>query len=282
MLNFLFWNINGKPLASAIGKLVRQHQVDVLILAECRIADTELIRDLNTETDDRYQLVERDPFCERLTLVTRMPVRSIRRGNSLSHWSLRRIVRPGQDELILGAFHLPSKLHRSRESQSQGIPAISSAIRNLERRLGHQRTVLVGDFNMNPFETGMVSAEGLNAVMTRDQAARKARTVDGTPHPFFYNPMWSHFGDSNHARLPPGDPTHEPAGTCFFRAKESEWYYWYMFDQVLIRPDLLNSFRNESLRILTHAGDNRLVDKRGRPDRKSFSDHLPLLFSLES
>jgi hypothetical protein len=56
--------------------------------------------------------------------------------------------------------------------------------------------VLVGDFNMNPFQEGVVAANGLNAVMARRVAARRrTRVVQEREYPFFYNPMWGHFGD---------------------------------------------------------------------------------------
>ena len=43
----------------------------------------------------------------------------------------------------------------------------------MENKAGHKRTVLVGDLNMNPFETGLVTASGLNATMTRKLPRRK-------------------------------------------------------------------------------------------------------------
>lgn len=51
-----------------------------------------------------------------------------------------------------------------------------------------------------------------------------------------------------------------------------------MFDQVLIRPDLITNFDTDSLDILTSDGEvsflkNNIIDK-------SISDHLPIKFSL--
>ena len=57
---------------------------------------------------------------------------------------------------------------------------------------------------MNPFEHGVVAANGLNAVMARKVAARDTRTVLAHEYPFFYNPMWGHFGDAiDYDRWPP-------------------------------------------------------------------------------
>ena len=47
MTNFLFWNINRKPLGGLISTLAQQHDVDVIILAESGIEPMRL-RGLNS------------------------------------------------------------------------------------------------------------------------------------------------------------------------------------------------------------------------------------------
>lgn len=58
-------------------------------------------------------------------------------------------------------------------------------------------------------------------------------------------------------------------------------YFWNTFDQVLIRPELMNGFEHHNLRIVTKAGGRTLVRPDGRPDATNFSDHLPIVFELE-
>ena len=53
-----------------------------------------------------------------------------------------------------------------------------------------------------------------------------------------------------------------------------------MLDQVLLRPALLDFFRNEDLKILTTDGVTRFLTDRGLPNATAVSDHLPLLFRL--
>ena len=47
MTSFLFWNINKKNLQRSIANLVRRHEIDVLMLAECEIEIDVLLRELN-------------------------------------------------------------------------------------------------------------------------------------------------------------------------------------------------------------------------------------------
>src|SRR5205823_4202312 len=106
------------------------------------------------------------------------------------HYSIRELALRGREKILLGVVHLGSKLFRSEPSQGAALRTLAEKIREIEDERGHRRTVLVGDFNMNPFEPEFVLAEGLNAVMTREVAGQGTRVVDRREHPFFYNPMW--------------------------------------------------------------------------------------------
>lgn len=53
-----------------------------------------------------------------------------------------------------------------------------------------------------------------------------------------------------------------------------------MFDQVLIRPALLDRFATQDVQILHTDGERSLLSSRGIPDTSIASDHLPILFKL--
>jgi hypothetical protein len=177
---------------------------------------------------------------------------------------------PASEEVLIAAIHLPSKLYWSEDSLHEASCEISRAIRDEEQKAGHSRTILVGDLNMNPFEKGVVGALGLHGVMTREIAARRSRTIQGTEHPFFYNPMWRCLSDAS-----PG-----PSGSFYYERAEYVNYFWNTFDQVLIRPDLLSRLPDDCVEILTSAGGQSLLSPRGHPDGDRSSDHLPVLFRL--
>jgi hypothetical protein len=123
---------------------------------------------------------------------------------------------------------------------------------------------------MNPFEDGVVSANGLHGVMTRSIAEKRTRVVQSQEYPFFYNPMWGLLGDST-----PGSP-----GTFYYSGAEHRTYFWNMFDQVLIRPDLLPLFDNEELEIPESDGEVSFLSDKDLPDKNVASDHLPVTFKL--
>jgi hypothetical protein len=154
--------------------------------------------------------------------------------------------------------------------QAFAMPGLARAITEAERKVGHQRTLLVGDLNMNPFEPGIVAASGLNATMDRRIAERRERTIAGRQYLFFYNPMWSLLGDAS-----PGPP-----GTYYRNQTEHVAYFWHMFDQVLLRPALLPVFENADLKVLDTDGTTSFLRGIGIPNEDVASDHLPLLFRL--
>ena len=123
---------------------------------------------------------------------------------------------------------------------------------------------------MSPFEDGIINANGLHGVMSKNIAQEKIRMINKRKYPFFYNPMWNLLGDDNS----------ESPGTYYYRRAEHNILFWYMFDQVLIRPDLLDNFNSQDLKILTSDGNISFLTINGIPDKKVVSDHLPIFFKL--
>jgi hypothetical protein len=111
-------------------------------------------------------------FCKRLTVFTRFARQFLKAVFESDRTSIRRLSLPARPDLLLAMVHLPSKLHQSAESQIFECTELAHRIAAEENRAGHRRTVLFGDFNMNPFESGLVAAGGLHSVMSRKIASR--------------------------------------------------------------------------------------------------------------
>lgn len=270
MLRFLLWNLNKKPLQSSVAALARAHEVDIIVLLENAIAIVDLLRSLNPPgTGDYYYSPCR--FCSKVEIFSRFLPEFTQPFHESDRLTIRHVRLPGREDFLLAAVHFPSKNHYSDESQVFECANLTGEIADTEKKIGHARTLLMGDFNMNPFETGMIGARGLHATMSRRVAQRNSRVVQSREYPFFYNPMWGLMGDST-----PG-----PAGTYYYDNSEHTTLFWNMFDQVLLRPKLLSAFDNRSLQILETDGDTSFLSRHGIPDKTKGSDHLPVLFSLD-
>lgn len=153
MLTFLFWNLCAKPLATTVASLANRHAVDVVVLAECRHKPTELLAELNHNNPLPFREPEPRSLCRRVVIYPRFPQQFLQLRAETAHYSCRHLRLPARKGLLLFALHLPSKLYRSNDSQSMSLPALSADIRQQEKAVGHERTLLVGDFNMNPYPT---------------------------------------------------------------------------------------------------------------------------------
>ena len=179
-----FWNTNGQAEPDKVVALARQADPDVLVLAESAIPLERLLTELNR---GQTTLFFPDPgFSQRVTIVSRYLDRFVHPIRDASRVAIRHYLPPLGPSFLLVAVHLHSKLRKKTEDQALAAPRLARYVKQAETAVGHSRTIVLGDFNMNPFEHGVVAAEGLHAVMDRRIAGRRSRTVDDEEFDFFY------------------------------------------------------------------------------------------------
>ena len=266
MLSVLFWNVHNRPLGPLIAAGAADTGADLVILTECDYPDM-ILPLLNVNTLRSFSF--RKSFDGRFVLFSRLPAGSIDELGASQGLTFFQLSPPIGMDFLLVAAHLPSKLIYSDEDQRFFSRMSIITILDYEQRVGHDRTVLVGDFNMNPFESGMINVDGFHSTSSRSVASRVTRTVHGQEFKFFYNPMWNLLGDDE---APPGSYYHtspSPTGT-----------HWHLLDQVMVRPSVLGALPQGHVRILTRVGGYDLLRADGRIDTTVGSDHLPLWFEL--
>lgn len=272
MSTILFWNQGLNPATlEPVAGLVQEHQVDVVLLAEQPkdFDDDAIAAYLNGRlTSNTFTPAFRPPKARICALSRLSPARfyTHQHDDTFPYATFYAI-----DDCTLVAVHLVSKAFADDDDQSEEAIRLGQMIRHHEnKRVGDERTLVVGDLNMDPFDDGVTKAAGLHAVLDRRLATEAGRDVKYQRYPFFYNAMWGLWGDNT-----PG-----PCGTYFHdRSGHHINRYWHMLDQVLVRPALVAALRD--VRIIDHVRDERLCDANGRPDKERASDHFPLIFKLE-
>jgi len=270
MLKFLLWNLNKKPLQDSVARLARMHDIDVIVLIENTQPPDLIQRTLNLPgTGDYYYSPGQ---CKKVQIFCRFLHGFIKPIFEDHRLTIRHLTLPARMDILLAAVHFCGKPHYEDHDQTSLCTTLSIKIKEAEKKVSHQRTVLTGDLNMNPFSPGILSAMGLHAITSGKIAQeRRMRNVQYEEYPFFYNPMWNLFGDKT-----PG-----PAGTYYYDNGKPIVQFWHMYDQVLLRPDLISSFKDENLKILETDGHESFLSKSGIPDSRNYSDHLPVLFGLD-
>jgi len=270
-MRLLFWNTGRLNNAQLLATLAREHKADLLIFAEPGTHLAHLLPALNTGEPSQFFPDDSPGLSDRLQILYRYAPSAVHIVQDTFDIAIRNITPPLHSSILLIAAHLSSKLYLKSEDQLISTPRFARIIEDAENMVGHSRTIVVGDFNMNPFEAGMVGAEGLHAVMDRRIALRSTRSVRGQEYRFFYNPMWNLLGDRN-----------QSPGSYYYDSGSYVNYYWNIFDQVLLRPDLLQTFSPETdVRILKSINGTQLTREHdGRPDRQ-ISDHLPIVLNID-
>ena len=272
-MRILFWNTGRRPVADLVRDLGRLRNVDVLVLAELVDPVRDVVSRLNRDAKQTYSSAQErlvESVKRPLHILTRLPQGRVQAIRDSAGVTVKRVFPVIGPDFVVVAVHLRSRLFGDPDDQASEAMSINRDVETIEDQVGHRRTLVIGDFNMNPFERGLVSFDCFHAVMSRKTALRRSRRVGGQERRFFYNPMWSHFGDRS-----PGPP-----GSYYRRGSGRTEYFWHMFDQVLVRPDLLDYFPDDGPEVLTRIGGRSLLNDQGIPNPRAGSDHLPLFLEL--
>jgi hypothetical protein len=264
-LNCLFWNTGGHCPDQAITELAATTQANLVALVEYP-GDGHSLMSAFTAGNNPFFMV---PVigCDRVKLFTSFSLNRVTHRGEADRYTIKEVGLPGALPLLACVVHLRSKLHASAVDQLHAATYFRFDLEKAEDDAGHRNTVVFGDFNMNPFDPGMVSAIAINSIPCLVTARRGSRTIDKRDHAFFYNPTWNLLGDFS-----------GPPGTYFHSSPGSESHYWNTLDQVLVRPGVADRFRRDAFAILTTTGTRSRVNHAGRPH---LSDHLPIAFTID-
>jgi hypothetical protein len=297
-LTVLFWNFNiakgdsARALASShdhadlLALLARDQNADLIVLAECNLPVSEVLASLRRIFAPEYVHIK-DPH-PKITWFSRLKNQRLASVMADGRTSIKQLVDTGGEhaDVLLAATHFVDPYHTSVERQRESAENLRSLIESSENRPGiaHQRTILFGDFNMNPYHIAMTDQRrGLGAIMHRELTLRHYLTtkipakLSASMRPcLFYNPMWALMGH------------HSAPGTFYWKDKEPDNPYWNTLDGVLVRPALLPYFPADSdnpaiIDALTDALGRKqpLIRMAEKHHKIAYSDHLPIRFRFD-
>lgn len=262
-MKLAFWNVRQNDEAALL--LAEAERPDVLAIAECKAPD-QVVRALMA-LDRRWQQVS--DTGPRLALFSR-GLRCVARVGADRFCICRLRGRDGI-ALTVAAVHFRSRMHATASDISIDCGALRQEIMAVERAVRHRNTLVMGDFNIDPYDFGLCDRRLMLGVMDRRLAARLDASSDVQLRgAVFYNPMWSRMGDDS-----PGPP-----GTYHASSEDHHDYRFHTFDQVLVRPSLVP--RLSAVTVPRRLGTVDLVSKMDLPRKAAVSDHLPVIVEIES
>ena len=261
-MKYLFWNTHkNDDINDVLSELIIENNISMVLLAEYAANADELINKLAARNIDMLQY---GSCSERIKMFGR--IENIQYRMDSDHAVIRII----NDKDILCCIHLNSKIYSDHEEIREiHMDQIIKDIQNVERELQSENTIVVGDFNINPYDASLINARYFHGIPIYEEAKRKSRIIAGKEFYMFYNPMWNLLGDFDF-----------PPGTYYYSGSKAANEFWNMFDQVIIRPQLREEFVDKELKIITQTENISLVDEKRKPN-KNISDHLPIVFQLK-
>lgn len=260
-LRICFWNTNkNEKINNYISDIIEENLVDIFVLAEYEANIEELKQKIKLHNIVIEQAITIG--CDRITILKRR--KDVKPGFQNKYCSMQII----DDKYLLVCLHLPSKLYADELKRGIAISRIVEEIQNYEKNLNIEKTIIVGDINENPYESGCLGANGFHGIPVYKDTMKKYRIIMDESFKMFYNPMWNLLGDFSF-----------PPGTYYYSGNEVENSFWNVYDQVMIRPCLREQFVDDELKIICATKKRKLIDANKHPD-KSISDHLPIVFEI--
>ena len=262
-MKFAFWNVHQNTMINNyIVDLIYENGIDIIVLAEYNDHEQKL----------RNQLIDKGiymekyitPGCDRIKMYG--SIQNVMPANQNKYYSVQII----DNKYILCGMHLPSRIYSEHwERRNIVIDMIVADINELEKKFKLENTIILGDINENPYDSGCLNATKFHGIPSGEDAQKGSRSIMGKTFKMFYNPMWNLFGDFSY-----------PPGTYYHNGSEPVNSFWNIYDQVMIRPGMKKCFVEKSLKIITDMQKYSLVDKLKHP-RKDISDHLPIVFEIK-
>jgi len=269
IIKFLFWNIYKKNLIAPIIQVITENKVDICAFAECDILDANSILFQLKNLGEDWKLIEIMPKGN-LKLFSRQKI-NISVIKEEKHFSCYR-VRNEEKTWLLNLVHLSSPYQTEEIARNMRAQNVSDVIRKIEEEVFGEdefKSIIVGDFNLQPYSQGVAGVLGFNATMSVSNARRNYRKIDGEKRYFYFNPMWKLMGDNKLVQ-----------GTYYSDKDQQDLsMFWYSFDEVLIRPYFIEKFNWEYFDVIERTNDYTFID-RNKINKIVYSDHLPLKFEI--
>ncbi|MCR8867468.1 endonuclease/exonuclease/phosphatase family protein [Peribacillus frigoritolerans] len=281
--NFLFWNVNQNyknkninNIIQAIVDIVDKKKINFVLLAETKLMDSSLLLtslkavNKNFKYRGKHEILLEKRFMAFDTLNTK-----VHQDTDTDKRITSFIYNINKVKVILNLVHLRDKYNYDTYSLNEYAKDHVGYIYEIERKEKSDNSIVVGDFNLDPYEHGIMGVKGFNAIMCSKTVENKGkRTFGKYDYNYFYNPSWELIGKSNSTGT---------LGTYFFNdSGKVDLALWHVLDQVLIRQGLLKHYKPNSLEIIKEIPSlHKFINRNGKPNATKYSDHLPLIFTLE-
>ena len=209
-----------------------------------------------------------DSRCEKVMAICRED-KYICVGNAINNCLMIKVKEENEIRenkvLTIAGIHLAA-MESGESRRRYQIRNIRQMIEEQERIDKSSNSMVIGDFNANPYDYEIVGHDCFNAVLFKNLICKSEMiTWERRKIKRFYNPMLDCISEKE-----------KLYGSYYFH-DENRPLYWNCIDQVLVRKALIDYIDN--VRIIQKIGEVSLITTHGLINKK-YSDHLPLVVDL--
>ena len=258
-MKILFWNLKNNSNEKWVVDIIRENDIDIALFAEYKNTSFE------TVLSNLQYYTQHDGYgaCEKITLLCKCIVDAkVRREQN--RYTLYTCKLEDISYNIVG-IHLPAPPLSDSNDRKNVIRDIVHDIVEQEKLEKNRRTIVIGDFNCNPFDEEVIQKDSFNAVLFKS-LIKKQEVVRYNEREWrrFYNPIIHFLSEDTNTY-----------GSLYYSSGSAS-LYWNSFDQVLVRKELIDNI--SSLEFIKKIKGRGLI-KDVKPN-DLISDHLPLLINI--
>ena len=260
-MNLIYWNTNKGTDFGPILDICITESPDIIFLSEIKDETIDLAKKELSKIN--YEQIK-NPGCDRVKIISK---KGIQLTLSIQNKYYTSLFSPILNLNII-SVHLPSQMF-------QHLKALKAFIRNfreeIDQNLGtseEESILIIGDFNVNPFDEAMIDFDGFSA--TNSVIARKKITNLKKTKELYYNPTWGLYSNNDFP------------GTKYFKRPSGSSYdilEHHFLDQVVISRKLLNRLTSQTIKTINKS-NNYIFREEGK-NLIQESDHLPLSYTLK-
>lgn len=284
--NFLFWNVdsnlkkekkNKTDIYNAIKEIVDQKDIHFVLLAETQNLDSNELLGLlkSVKSEFRGRNNNENIYNKRFLIFDTIKKDNIEINTIESEKRMISLVyKINCTDFILNIVHLRDQYNYNKEDLNGYARQHMTCIKQVEIENNTKNSIVVGDFNLDPYDDGLLYADAFNAIMSKNTVLKSSKRKYGNEYfEFFYNPGWSLLGKED---------VNGVAGTFRYRnTGKIKVPIWHVLDQVILRKSLIKNYVNDSLSIITSVNGHNFIKSDGRPNYIKYSDHLPIEFKMK-
>lgn len=256
----IYWNTKSIQDVNRIADLLMQELPDFFFLSEINKHLLETNNDKFISLGYEYYL---NPGCERVSIIKNLKTEA-QLGIQNKYFTTVKAI---DINTYIISLHLPSQLFQHMDS-------LKEYIRDLRLRIDieigpsdEKQILLIGDFNVNPYEKPMIDFDGFLA--TNSTKARRKIVHLGNTKNIYYNPTWQLYSRKSFP------------GTKYFPRPSASSYdiiEYHFLDQVVISQLLSEKIHDEKIKVIESSSNYSFYNIEN--NSVEGSDHLPLSYQF--